>query len=123
LLEHRSGAGRLVLCTYPLEHMAAQTSAVNPEPTWRLYAALAEVAGVSPDVHVADPGVVVGELVHDDGRRFVWFINLLEKPVRCTPRVRPGSLKHLETGAPVTQVELGAFGVQVLERSGGALGH
>lgn len=95
--------------------MAAQTPAVNPEPTWRLYAALAEIAGVAPDVQVADPRVEVGELQHDDGRRFVWFINMLDAPTRTTPRMRAGTLRHLETGALVTHVELGAFGVQVLE--------
>ncbi|HXQ86487.1 MAG TPA: hypothetical protein VN746_07415, partial [Gaiella sp.] len=33
LLRHAVGAGRTVLCTYPLEHMAARTPRVNPEDT------------------------------------------------------------------------------------------
>ena len=90
------GAGRWVLCTYPLEHMAAQTPGVNPEPTWRLYSALAELAGVAPPVSVPDPRVTVGELVHEDGRRFVWFINLVDTELRCTPQLR----RSPESGLP-----------------------
>jgi endo-1,4-beta-mannosidase len=116
LLEHRVGKGRLVLCTYPLEHMAAQTMGVNPEPTWRLYAALAEVAGVSPEVRVNDPRVITGEMVHADGRRFVWFISESEAPLSCTPIVASGSLRELDGAAPQLPLALPAFGVRVLER-------
>ena len=41
LLRHALGAGQTVLCTYPLEHMAARTPWANPESTWRIYSALA----------------------------------------------------------------------------------
>ncbi|MBO0821882.1 MAG: hypothetical protein J2P26_13660, partial [Nocardiopsaceae bacterium] len=51
------GAGRMVLCTYPVEHMAARTPRVNPEPTWALYDALAEMAGVARPLRCADPRV------------------------------------------------------------------
>src|SRR4030095_4859615 len=44
LLERVTGGGRLVLCTYPLEQLAAASARVNPEPTWRIYDALATVA-------------------------------------------------------------------------------
>ena len=43
---HDVGRGRAVLCAYPVEHMAACSPGVNPEPTWALYDALADVAGV-----------------------------------------------------------------------------
>ena len=56
------GAGSTVLCTYPLEHMAARTPRVNPEDTWRLYSALAADAGVSRPVRVDDPRVLVGRV-------------------------------------------------------------
>ncbi len=39
LLERRVGRGAMVLCTYPIEHMAAGTPHANPEDTWRLYGA------------------------------------------------------------------------------------
>jgi endo-1,4-beta-mannosidase len=59
LLRHRIGRGAMVLCTYPLEYMAAKTPRVNPEDTWRLYSALAEEAGVGRPWHVEDPRVMV----------------------------------------------------------------
>ena len=62
------GAGRTILCTYPLEHMAARTPRVNPEATWRLYAALAESAGVVRPVAVSDPRVVAGAVRHGGAR-------------------------------------------------------
>lgn len=57
LLSHRVGSGRAVLCTYPLEYSAANTPVVNPEPTWRLYDALADLAGVRRPLRCADPRV------------------------------------------------------------------
>ncbi len=116
LLEYCVGTGRWVLCTYPIEHMAAQTAAVNPEPTWRLYAALAEVAGVAPEVRVDDPRVIVGEMVHDDGRCFTWFINASDAAQSCEPIVARGTLHELEQGQPRRRVDLEPFGVLVLER-------
>jgi endo-1,4-beta-mannosidase len=116
LLEHRTGAGRLVLCTYPIEHMAALTMGVNPEPTWRLYAALAEVAGVTPEVSVNDPRVIVGEMQHADGRRFVWFISECESQLSCMARMSSGSLREFDGGAVRLPLELEPFGVRVFER-------
>jgi endo-1,4-beta-mannosidase len=117
LLERHIGSGRLVLCTYPLEHMAAQTMGVNPEPTWRLYAALAEMARVTPEVRVHDPRVIVGELEHEDGRRFVWFINESDSPLTCTPKLVSGGLRELAGMTSPDALELEAFGVRVLERT------
>jgi hypothetical protein len=134
LLERRVGEGRWILCTYPLEHMAAQTMGMNPEPTWRIYSALADVAGVTPEVSVADPRVVVGELVHEDGRRFVWFINMVDTSLRCEPKLRSGALLSLDAAQKPAEarafcgdalrpearfLELPPFGVQVLELATG----
>lgn len=57
LLRHRAGPGTAVLCTLPLEYMAARTPRVNPEPTWRLYDALADIAAVDRHLRCADPRV------------------------------------------------------------------
>jgi hypothetical protein len=57
LLTHAVGAGTAVLCTCPLEYMAARTPRANPEPTWRLYDALADLAGVSRPLRCGDPRV------------------------------------------------------------------
>jgi endo-1,4-beta-mannosidase len=67
LVTHAAGAGRAVLCTYPLEYMAARTPRVNPEPTWRLYDALADLAAVSRPLRCADPRVSCAVAADDDG--------------------------------------------------------
>ena len=54
LLRNPNGEGSMVLCTYPLEYLAASRPNANPEPTWRLYSALASVAGVARPVRVED---------------------------------------------------------------------
>ena len=59
LLERRLGRGAMVLCTYPIEHMAASTPRANPENTWRLYGALAQAAGIALPLSVSDPRVMV----------------------------------------------------------------
>jgi endo-1,4-beta-mannosidase len=117
LLARPFGRGQLVLCTYPVEHMAAVTPRVNPEPTWRLYAALAAEAGVAPEVSVADPRVPTGVMAHEDGRTFVWFVSQHEGPLTVTPRVPQGAALLSLTGERLTAVTLPPFGVVVAELS------
>ena len=110
------GAGAMVLSTYPLEHLAASCGRVNPEQTWRLYAALADRAGVVSAVTVDSPEVLVDGLVHEDGRRFVWLVSEHDGPLVVHPRVTAGArLTPLEGGAPVEEVELAPYGVTVLQ--------
>ena len=113
LLERRAGGGRLVLCTYPLEHMAAVTPRVNPEPTYRLYDALAELSGVTRPVTVEDPRVLAAELRHRDGRRFAWLVSQAAAEITVKPTVE-GHLADLHTGEPATEVALPPYGVRVL---------
>ena len=111
----RHGGGRMVLCTYPLEHMAAATARVNPEPTWRIYDALATVAGLSRPVTVEDPRVMAAELRHATAASFVWLVSQSDTEVTVKPTVK-GRLADLDTGQPTEQVSLDAFGVRVLRR-------
>ena len=67
LLVQQHGAGRLVLCTYPLEHMAN---------AYRIYDALAEVAEVYRPMVVDDPRVTVDGLRHADGQEWLCAVNL-----------------------------------------------
>jgi endo-1,4-beta-mannosidase len=115
LLERKAGAGRLVLCTYPLEQLAAATARVNPEPTWRIYDALATLAGLDRPVTVEDPRVLAAELRHRDGRNFVWLVSQADTELTVKPTVA-GRLADLHTGQPVDEVTLDAYGVQVLRR-------
>jgi endo-1,4-beta-mannosidase len=118
LLVHRTGEGAFVLCTYPVEHMAARTPRVNPEPTWRLYAALAAEAGVAPEVSTPDPRVMTARMEHEDGRRYVWFVSQHDAPVTARPVLTGGAagarLVGLD-GADLHEFELPPFGVVVAE--------
>ncbi|HWM38750.1 MAG TPA: cellulase family glycosylhydrolase [Streptomyces sp.] len=114
LLRHRVGTGSLVLCTYPVEHMAALTPRVNPEPTWRLYAALAAESGAAPEVSVADPRVLVGRMTHEDGRDFVWFVSQHDEQLTAEPLVTTGTLVSLD-GGKLGKVKLPPYGVLVAE--------
>src|SRR5829696_3540782 len=98
-----------------LEQLAAGSARVNPEPTWRLYDALATVAGVSRPVTVEDPRVLAAELRHRDGRTFAWLISQADTEVTVKPTVQ-GILADLDTGQPVDEVALDAFGVRLLRR-------
>lgn len=119
LLRHRLGAGATVLSTYPLEYLAARTPRVNPEPTHRLYDALAVEAGVVRDVRVEDPLVHVGELQHADGRRFVWLLSQSDRPLVTKPVLSPGlQLRPLYGGEPTdnppeTEIALAPYGVEI----------
>lgn len=115
LLRRRVGSGAMVQCTYPIEHMAALTPHVNPEPTWRIYAALAAEADVRPAVRVDDPRVLVGELRRDDGVVLTWFVSQSAEPLVVEPLVSGPPLVDAE-GKDVREVRLEPFDVVVLER-------
>lgn len=118
LLRKRAGQGWLVLSTYPLEHMAAVTPRVNPEPTARLYAALAAEAGVTPEVRVDDPRVLVATMVHDDGRQFAWFVSESAETLQVNP-ILSGALSHAKltslNGTPQSSFALAPYAVAVIE--------
>jgi endo-1,4-beta-mannosidase len=113
LLRRSAGAGHLVLCTFPFEAMAAALPHVNPEPTYRIYDALAVLAGVSRAVTVADPLVHACELRHRDGERFVWLVSQAEGELTVKPVVT-GQLTDLASGEATSEVTLHPYGVRVL---------
>jgi beta-glucosidase len=114
LVARRHGRGLAVLCTYPLEYLASQLGRVNPEDTWRLYDALADVAGIRRPVVLDDPEVFAQTLEHADGRRFAIFASQHDRPCTVTPEVASGALRTLG-GEAVAEVALGAYGTQVRE--------
>jgi endo-1,4-beta-mannosidase len=115
LLLRRAGDGDIVLCTYPIEHMAAITPRVNPDATIMLYDALATHAGIRRPVTVDDPRVTCDMLVRDDGARFAILASHAAEPLDLKPvQSEPGSfttLSGLDTGGTVT---IEPFGVAVL---------
>ncbi len=108
ILRRTRGDGQVIFCAYPLEHMAAVTPRVDPEPAHRLYDALAVLAGVRRPVTVPDPRVSADALVHADGRRFAVLVSQAGTRLTVTPEV---------TGATPAQEEvaLEPYGVVVLE--------
>ncbi|TMR14383.1 beta-mannosidase [Nonomuraea zeae] len=114
LLRHAVGRGAMVLATYPFEYMAAVTPAANPEPTWRLYRALARAAGVVPAVSFDTPLVNASLMRHEDGRIFVWCVSQSGAETAATPVVTSGVLRDA-AGADVTGVVLPPYGVIVLQ--------
>ena len=116
LLRRRVGKGQFILSTYPLEYFASVTPAVNPEPTHRIYEALAAETGTQPDVTVDDPRVMVSELIRDDGVRLFWFVSQSDEQLSVTPTLAAGALYDDDTATAT--VTLDPFGVMVLELRG-----
>jgi endo-1,4-beta-mannosidase len=85
LLLRRTGQGSLVLCTYPIEHMATLSPRVNPDDTVTLYNALAVHARVRRAVTVDDPRVACDTLVRDDGTRFAVLVSHADEPLEVKP--------------------------------------
>jgi endo-1,4-beta-mannosidase len=122
LLRRQVGRGSLILCTYPLEYMAAAATRVNPDATVALYGALATHAGVRRPVTVEDPDVACDVLVHRDGTRFAVISShadeeLTVKPVLGTTgeRVLPAGLTALGETEIVNRVTLQPFGIKVFK--------
>jgi endo-1,4-beta-mannosidase len=106
LVRNRLGSGCAVLCTYPLEHMAARTPWVNPESTWRIYSALAVAAGVSRPVRVDDPRVLVGR-IRTGPTELAFFINCSNETIRLQPILSDG----MELAMDDEALTLAPFGV------------
>ena len=120
LLRREIGRGSIMLCTYPVEYMAALTPRVNPDATVTLYQALAAEAGVRRPVTVADPRVCCDVLVRDDGARFAVLVSHAGEELTVRPRLGNGErLATLDEAVVVETVTMGPFGIIVLEITGG----
>jgi endo-1,4-beta-mannosidase len=120
LLLRRTGAGSVILCTYPLEFLAAASAAVNPEATSTLYNALAIYAGVRRAVTVDDPRVAADVLARSDGSQFAWLVSHAAEPVTVKPQLSAGSRLTPLDGAPRSgSITLDPFGVRVFRLEAG----
>jgi endo-1,4-beta-mannosidase len=120
LLLRRTGSGSVVLCTYPVEHMAALTPRVNPDDTVTLYDALARHAGVRRPVTVADPRVACDTLIRDDGTLFAVLASHAAEALTVTPALGGGELTSLDGEEAAEGVTLDPFGIKVLRIAGAA---
>jgi endo-1,4-beta-mannosidase len=114
LLRRQAGRGSLILCTYPLEYMAAATPRVNPDATVILYNALATHAGVRRPVSVDDPRVACDVLVRDDGAYFAVLVSHADEELTLKPVLaRGGRLTPLGESEVVDTVTVRPFGISV----------
>ena len=114
LLRAPGRRGALILCTYPVEYMAAVTPEANPDAASTLYDALASYAGVAP---AGDRGRPAG------GRRragprgrshFAWLVSHAAEPVTVKPQLSAGSRLCELDGTPASEtITLAPFGVGV----------
>jgi endo-1,4-beta-mannosidase len=119
LVRRAVGAGSMVLCTYPLEYLAACTPRVNPESTWRLYSALASVAGVELPLAVADPRVMVGRL-RTPGSELAILVNSSGAELEVAPIITGDAAwrRHGAAGTdPVDKLTLAPYEVELLTRT------
>ncbi len=115
LLRNRVGDGSMVFCTYPLEFMAASRPAANPEPTWQLYSALAELAGVGRPVRVHDPRIIIGAV--KVGERDAYLALNVSPDTVGTNLVAPDkqiSLASSPSGERVGALHLSPYEVELL---------
>ena len=120
LLRRQAGRGSLILCSYPLEYMAALTPRVNPDATVALYGALAAHAGVRRPIAVDDPRVACDVLVHADGARFAVLASHAREELTLKP-VLPDDDRLADLGdeLAVDTVTLGPFEIRILKILGG----
>jgi len=116
LLRRRIGRGSMILCTYPVEHMAALIPGVNPDDTVTLYDALAIQARARRPVTVADPRVACDTLIRDDGIVFAILASHAAEPLTVKPVVSAdGGLMTLDGQETVAGITLGPFAIEVFE--------
>lgn len=117
ILRQVIGAGATVLCTYPIEYLAASRPRANPEDSWRLYAALAVAAGIERPVRAPDPRVLVGRLQTGRGERVV-VANCSPEPLQAELLTAAGVQlgRRVDGGVLGPTLELGPFAVEVLYR-------
>jgi endo-1,4-beta-mannosidase len=114
LLRRQVGRGSLILCTYPLEYMAAVTPRVNPDATVTLYNALATHAGVRRPLSVDDPRVACDVLVRDDGTRFAVLASHADEQLTVKPLLAGNAgLATLDSSEMIDTVTMVPFGINV----------
>jgi hypothetical protein len=122
LLRRQAGRGSLILCTYPLEYMAAAVARVNPDATVALYGALATHAGTRRTVTVEDPDVACDVLVHRDGTRYAVIASHADETLTVKPALSaagelapPLGLTPLGETEIVDRVTLNPFGIKIFK--------
>ena len=115
------GAGRCVVCAYPIELLvaAAPDAADATDASWRLYGALRQLAQLTPPLGLTHPALTTGELHGPDGSLVV-VTNHGDEPVDADLAPQPGvrleswPLATSSFDAPVRRLSLAAHGAALL---------
>ena len=109
------GEGQAILCTYPIEHMAAVSAAVNPDATAVLYAALAADGGrCTRSAASTRRTSSLERWTAPTVRGYVWLVNMADDVVET---VASGASLVTLDGDAASSVTLSPFGVEVLRRA------
>jgi endo-1,4-beta-mannosidase len=120
------GAGKTLLCAYPIEHYLANVPAAfdHPDNTAKLYEAFREWTGVKPAFRSDHAEVEVSSL-KGEGRGYLVVVNhsdqaqdasiLTTLPVRSYAVIGPEGSKPLASEGTNAKVHLGAYEAAVLE--------
>lgn len=120
------GAGKTLLCAYPIEHYLANIPAAldQPDNTEKLYEAFREWTGVKPAFRSDRPEVEVS-LLKGDRRGYLVVVNHSDQPqdagilarvsVHSYASVNPDGLTPLPLQGPNTSIHLGPYQAAVLE--------
>jgi endo-1,4-beta-mannosidase len=126
LVVNSFGAGKTLLCAYPIEHYLANVPAAfgQPDNTRKLYEAFREWAGVKPAFRSDRPEIEVSSLKGDD-RGYLVVVNhsdqaqdasiLSTVPVHSYFLINPDGTKPNELEGTNTKIHLGAYEAAVLE--------
>jgi endo-1,4-beta-mannosidase len=126
LVANKIGTGHTLLSAYPIETYLANTPAVfdKPEPSYRIYQAFREWAGVSPRFYADQPSVEVLSL-SGGSRGYVVVTNhsattqtvaiTSSQPLHSISRVTSQGNKQLEVSKTSFKVDLSAYDGAVFE--------
>ena len=126
LVTNTIGAGKTLLCAYPIEHYLANVPAVfdAPENTYTIYEAFRDWAGFKPAFR-SDRSEVEASSLKGDHRGYLVLVNHSERPqdvtissrlgVRSYSWIAPDGAKPLTLTGGNLQFHLGAFEGAILE--------
>lgn len=120
------GAGKTLLCAYPIEHYLANVPAAfdQPDSTRKLYEAFRDWTGVKPAFHSDRPEIEVSSL-KGDGRGYLVVVNHSEQaqdasilatvPVRSYSLINPDGSKPSALEGANIKLHLGPYDAAVVE--------
>jgi len=102
ITSYENGDGKSFLCTYPLEHFAANLANANPNDISKIYRAVAKEANVLPDVSVDDYRISIGT-VRILGKTIIVAANLTSDEIHISLAYNKNRTLLLLSGESVSE--------------------